>query len=141
MAPQAVRTAGGKKRSTALTFSTLNVQGLNGHTLRMLLADGPEEGDTQRRATDTWLQNDVVGITETHARAQHEVWAADSSGRFLCGEIPPDSDPAGGVGLVLSTQEGVLSRRCSHRFLQSARCRAVERNRSRRRNEKMCRQW
>ncbi len=57
-----------------------------------------EEEDTQRRATDTWLQNDVVGITETHARAQHEVWAADSTGRFLCGEIPPDSDPAGGVG-------------------------------------------
>jgi hypothetical protein len=37
----------------------------------MLLADGPDEGDTWRRAVETWLHGDIIGITELHAGEKH----------------------------------------------------------------------
>ena len=93
---------GGGRRHQRLTFGTLNVQGLSDHTLRMLLADGPDEGDTRRRAVDTWLHGDVIGITELHAGEKHQRWAEESGGRFACSALPGEKDPAGGVGLILS---------------------------------------
>jgi hypothetical protein len=64
--PPTWKTAGRGRRHQRLTFGTWNVQGLSDHTLRMLLADGPDEGDKRRRAVDTWLHGDIIGITELH---------------------------------------------------------------------------
>ena len=100
--PAKWRTAGRGHKHQPLTFSTLNVQGLSDLTYSMLLADGPEEGDQQRRAVTTWQNGDVIGLTELHTRTKHERWAEESGGRFLCGALPDDRDPAGGVGMVLS---------------------------------------
>ena len=78
------------------------VQGLSDHTLRMLLADGPDEGDKRRRAVDTWVHGDIIGITELHVGEKHLRWAEESGGRFACSALPGEKDPAGGVGLILS---------------------------------------
>eukprot|EP01050_Picozoa_sp_SAG11_P020357 SAG11_NODE_3416_length_2461_cov_24.168925_1_plen_104_part_00 len=66
----------------------------------MLLADAPEDADERRRAVDTWHCGDVVGITELHTRAKHQLWAEDTGGRFICSKLPEKDDPAGGAGLI-----------------------------------------
>ena len=73
--PPTWKTAGRGRRHQRLTFSTWNVQGLSDHTLRMLLADGPDEGDKRRRAVDTWVHGDIIGITELHVGEKHLRWA------------------------------------------------------------------
>jgi hypothetical protein len=100
--PPTWKTARRGRRHQRLTFSTWNVQGLSDHTLRMLLADGPDEGDKRRRAIDTWLHGDIIGITELHVGEKHQRWAEESGGRFACSALPGEKDPAGGVGLILS---------------------------------------
>ena len=103
-----LQTAGKGHQHPPLVLSTLNVQGLSEQMLRMLLANGPEEADNRNRSMSTWLNGNVVGITELHARDKHQRWAEESGGRFLCSALPDEKDPAGGGrdDLVGQSEEG-----------------------------------
>eukprot|EP01050_Picozoa_sp_SAG11_P000494 SAG11_NODE_15_length_26319_cov_13.810564_19_plen_449_part_00 len=91
------------RRDRPWSFGTWNVQGLNQHTLMMLLASGPEETTEKAGPVDTWCcSNDILGITEMHAAEKHQRWAENSGGRFICPALPGEGDPADVAGLILS---------------------------------------